>query len=228
MYITWLGQSGYLLESDQHTICIDAYLSEAVLRAANKKRLMAAPFAASDIDADAVICTHDHLDHLDVDSVSAMCRPKTLFLAPQNCEKKLRSLGIEHYRPFERGSRVTVGNFLLEAVFAEHTVPAVGVIVDCEDKRLYFSGDTLYHAELEELRKQRLDYMFICINGKLGNMNVEEAVRLAKIINPGVAIPNHYGMFAENTENPLLFTKNLNNGFIMEAGRKYEVRECLI
>jgi L-ascorbate metabolism protein UlaG (beta-lactamase superfamily) len=36
-------------------------------------------------------------------------------------------------------------------------------------------------------------------------MNVQEAIQLTSQLNPKLAIPMHYGMFAENTEDPSQF-----------------------
>ena len=140
----------------------------------------------------------------------------------------LQKLGVKNKEAFNEGDKVTTGDFELEAVFADHTVPAIGVIVRCQGKTLYFSGDTYYHEKLEMLKDYNIDYMFICINGQLGNMNVEEAVKLTKIIKPKVGIPKHYGMFASNTEDPKKYTSQINNSFEMEFNKEYEVGECLI
>ena len=55
--------------------------------------------------------------------------------------------------------------------------------------------------------------------------NVEEAVKLTKIINPKTGVPNHYVMFESNTENPEKYTNNIENGFIMEYNREYIVKD---
>ena len=69
--------------------------------------------------------------------------------------------------------------------------------------------------------------MFVCINGKLGNMNVEEAVRLTRVIMPKVAVPTHYGMFESNTEDPKKYTSQLKKSFEMEYNKEYSVREVI-
>ena len=114
-----------------------------------------------------------------------------------------------------------------EAVFADHTVPAVGVVVKHNGITMYFSGDTEYNEKLEEFKKYNIDIMFICINGKLGNMNVQEAIKLTKVINPKTGVPTHYGMFESNTEDPKKYTSKLNCGFEMEYNTEYDVLEVL-
>ncbi len=83
--------------------------------------------------------------------------------------------GARRYQAFDPGTVILLGEFRLEAVFAAHTVPAVGVLVRHRGRTLYFTGDTLYDPQLEALAKQKIDLLFICINGRLGNMNAEEA-----------------------------------------------------
>ena len=222
MKIRWIGQGGYLLTDGITTVCIDPYISDAVERASGKKRLVKAPFHASELHADAVICTHDHLDHVDTDAIPFMKGLR--FLAPTDAEKKIRSCGVTNYTPFDEGTTVKIGSFELTAVFADHTVPAIGVIVKHCGRTLFFTGDTFYN---EKLIHRDVDILFVCINGKLGNMNVLDAIRLTGEISPKAAVPAHYGMFAENTEDPKKFTSALENGFEMEYNKEYDCEEIL-
>ncbi len=222
--LKWLGQSGYILNDGKTEICIDPYLSDAVNRVASRPRTRAIPILPENLRSDVVICTHDHLDHLDVDAIPEMRKEKMLFLAPSSCEEKLRSLGVTNFLAFDEGGEVKIGEFILRATFADHTVPAVGITVEYNGEILYFSGDTYYSKGLENIR---CDYMFVCINGRLGNMNVGEASRLAEKISPRLAVPNHYDMFESNSEDPDKFTYR--GRFIMEFNREYEVKSgCLI
>ena len=150
-----------------------------------------------------------------------------MFYAPSDCLEHLRQLGAVRVASFDEGAVVTAGKFTLEAVFALHSVPAVGVFVTYEGKRLWFSGDTLYDSRLEQMAQRRPDVVFLCINGKLGNMNVDEAVRLAGLMEGSVAVPAHYGMFASNTEDPQKFTSRVENSFEMGYNREYTIETLL-
>ncbi len=227
LHMKWIGQSGYILHDGTTEICIDPYLSNVVDRIAHRGRMVQAPFLPEALKSDVVICTHNHLDHVDIDAIPQMEKENMLFLAPQDAEKTLFDCGVVNYQVFEEGTTVTVGDFELKAVFADHSVPTVGVIVKHNGMVLYFSSDTEYNEKLEKLSEYGIDMMFICINGKLGNMNVEEAVKLTKIIHPKVGVPTHYGMFESNTENPKKYTSKLENGFEMEYNKEYNVSEVL-
>ena len=224
MNIKWIGQSGYIISDDDTTIYIDPYLSDCVNRVAGRERMVPAPVSARDIKADAFICTHNHLDHVDVDLIEEMNTDGIDFYAPTDCKETLENLGVKGYNAFDMGSTVKIGNFEVEAVYADHTVPAIGVVVKHSGNTLYFTSDTLYN---EKLSSVKCDILFICINGKLGNMNVEEAIKITKMISPKTAVPNHYDMFESNSENPENF--KVNNRFIMKYNKEYEVKNgCLI
>ena len=221
--IKWIGQNGYILSDGKTTICIDPYLSDVVNRVANRPRMVKAPFKPEELKCDAVICTHNHLDHVDIDAIPFMDK-KMMFLAPSDAKKALKDCGVTKYKSFDEGDSITLGDFELKAVFADHTVPAIGVVISHNGVNMYFTGDTEYN---EKLNAVRCDILFVCINGKLGNMNVEEAVKLTKEINPKVDIPTHYGMFESNTENPDKYTLNVDNGFEMEYNREYSISEVM-
>lgn len=222
MIIRFLGQSGYALKTKNSEIIIDPYLSDSVNRVAGRPRLLPVPIDPKEISCDAVICTHDHLDHLDPDTVSQI-DAKQLFVTTNGGKETLRSLGKENAIAISEAESVTLGDFELTAVFADHTVEAFGIIVKAEGLTLYFSGDTLYNERLFDVAKYSPDATFICINGRLGNMNVGEALTSAKRIGAKLNIPNHYDMFASNAEDPHLFADHIDGGAILEFDRDYRL-----
>ena len=225
--IRWIGQNGYLLRDGEVEICIDPYLSNVVDRVAHRGRMVEAPFPPEELKSDVVVCTHNHLDHVDIDAIPTMKKENMLFLAPTHARDTLMECGVTRYVPFDEGAVYQIGNFKLTAVFADHSVPAIGLVIEHDGLTLYFSGDTEYHERLCELSKRNIDLMFICINGKLGNMNAGEAIKLTESIAPRVGIPTHYGMFESNTEDPQKYLSGISCGFEMKHNVEYSVKEIL-
>lgn len=226
MKIRFLGQSGYELQSGNTMIIIDPYLSDSVNRVAGRPRMLPIPINPKEIDCDAVICTHNHLDHLDPDTVKDI-PPGQFFITTNEGKAALKELGKTNVRALAWGESITVGDFEITAVFADHTVESFGVVVKAENKTLYFSGDTLHNEKLFEIAQYRPDVTFICINGRLGNMNVVEALDVAKKLGAKVNIPNHYDMFASNSEDPSLFADHIDGGRILEFNKAYTLEELL-
>ena len=156
-----------------------------------------------------------------------MKKDNMLFLAPSDAKNTLLKCGVTNYVKFDEGDKAQIGDFELEAVVADHSVPAIGLVVQRGGIAMYFSGDTEYHDRLCELADKKIDLMFICINGKLGNMNVDEAVKLTERIAPRVGIPTHYGMFESNTEDPQKYIARVQCGFELKYNTEYSVKEIL-
>ncbi len=222
MKIRFLGQSGYIIKTKKTEIMIDPYLSDSVNRIAGRPRSLPIPINPQDISCEAVICTHNHLDHLDPDTV-AQINDEQLFITTSEGKAELNRLGKDNVVSLNVGKSIVVSDIEITAVFADHTVEAYGLIVKAENKTLYFSGDTLYNEKLFDISQYKPDITFICINGRLGNMNVKEALMTAKKIGAKINIPNHYDMFASNSENPYLFSENIDGGNVLEFNKEYEI-----
>ncbi len=209
--IFWLGQGGYVFKSPGGTVIyLDAYLSET---GRELVRIAPIPILPEEVEANLILSSHDHLDHLDPVTVSriASANHKIKFGGSEVCLEHFKQLGIDEERlvHIERGQSVEEGDFQVSAVFAEHGGGAQGYVFDCGGPVVYVTGDTTYEEELKEVAKFRPDILLVCINGKWGNMNAGEAVALAKVLKVKLAVPMHYGMFTSNTLDPQVFPKAL-------------------
>lgn len=210
MEFTWLGQGGYLIRCGGVNICLDPYLSHSCEEAGGHTRIAPEPVHPRSLDADLFVITHDHMDHLDEGTLSALDLAQHLFAAPASCRAHLVRLGVPQDRilAFDRGDTFCIGDAELFAVFAEHTQDSIGLVIRAHDQTAYFTGDTLYTPRLaQEASAFSPDVLVVCINGRWGNMGHEEAAKLAGELSVSLAIPTHYGMFAENTADPADFVR---------------------
>lgn len=215
MDIVWLGQGGYLLYMGNKKICIDPYLSDSAENHGRFARMKPIPVNPGSLEADWLICTHDHVDHLDPDTVLGLDMQKVgLILGPMSCVTHLKQLGIPESlcRIFGRGAHLEKDGIRMDAVFADHTKDSIGVVITYADVTVYLTGDTLWNEKLLEIKQYRPDILICCINGKLGNMDSADAAKLARELDVKIAVPSHYGMFMENTEKPEMFRKALESG----------------
>jgi len=211
--IWWIGQGGFIFKSSDGKIIIaDPYLSNSVEKEVGLKRLVEIPVEPESLIADLLLCTHDHLDHSDPDTLKNIDLKKIKRIAgPGSVYRKCRSFNLPENKMsiIERGEEKSYGGIKARAIFAKHTEDSVGYALDLNGVRIYISGDTEYDDKLTRLADAPPDIMIICINGKWGNMNFNEAAALTAEINPGLVIPTHYGMFAENTTDPTKFIQAL-------------------
>jgi L-ascorbate 6-phosphate lactonase len=208
-----LGQAGYIIKAAETLVAIDPYLSDSVGRIAPQLRRSApVPLSPKRLKVDIFIVTHDHLDHLDPETIEGYrYKKQTLFVAPRLACKKLLTLGIpmENIRQIDTGETKIISGVEITGVYA---IPNEPKVVDTAGYKMVFKNRrSVYHSSDTGFSQLLLDcaphaeVALLCINGKWGNLNATEAARLAAKVNPKVAIPNHYDIMTLNSENPQTF-----------------------
>ncbi len=204
MKITWIGQAGLLIETKGMQILVDPYLSDSVVKV-NPRNYRRKPIDKHflEMQPDVLICTHNHLDHLDPETVPHYLEREqgVLVLGPNSCFMELKKFGGNHnYVKFDRHVEWTEGEVHFKAVKAEHSDETpIGVIIDDGEKRIYITGDTLYNEEIFADIEGDIDVLFLPINGVGNNMNKTDAARFAKRVDAKKVVPLHWGMFDELT-----------------------------
>lgn len=226
--IWWIGQEGFVLKSAALIIYIDPYLSTYAERVTRGKpnehvRIKPAPMRPEDVHhADIVLCTHDHADHIDPDSIPAIAvrSPQAQFVLPECARDTMRGLGIDDNRihTMKGDDDLSLKEINVHAIPAKHEefdehpekgYPYLSYVINIDSINIFHAGDTIrYYGQSERLRQYRIDLAFLPINGRddfrhgldfAGNFDCEEAVRFARDINAGLTIPMHYDMFTINT-----------------------------
>jgi len=234
MKITWMTQGGFLFDTGATRILVDPYMSDC-LEAKGLKRLVSFPIKLADLRPDILVCTHDHLDHLDPETVTAISAhyPACRLAGGTGCFQHFLKLGIAEQRCvlLQVGCPVSVAPGIgLIPVPAFHSDPhAVGMVFflpQTATQKIYLTGDTEFNEQLINAHTRKCDMLLVCINGRLGNMNYDQALMLTRRLRPAVALPMHYGLFAENTADPESFILGCREAGIkswaMEAGREYK------
>lgn len=204
MQCIWLGQAGLLFEKDGYKIMIDPYLSDSVEKV-NPKNYRRAEVEETlfDINPNVMVFTHNHLDHYDPETVKHFINKESniIVLAPKSVWDEVRKLGgNNNYVLFNRHTEWTENGIRFTAVKAEHSDPTpIGVIMECDNKKYYITGDTLYNEEIFEDIPSDIYALFLPINGVGNNMNMIDAARFAKKVNAEKTLPLHIGMFDEIT-----------------------------
>lgn len=202
MKVTWLGQAGLLFEAGGMKIMADPYLSDSVKKV-NPKSWRRVPVKEDLFDEviDIIVITHNHLDHLDPETLERLLNTKKSLtvLAPYEAWQEIRKQGGGHnYVMFNRGTVWTQNGVSFTAVKAEHSdLTAIGFIVDDGEEKIYVTGDTLYNKDIFDDLPPRLDAVFLPINGVGNNMNITDAQSFAKKTGAAKAVPVHWGMFDE-------------------------------
>jgi L-ascorbate metabolism protein UlaG (beta-lactamase superfamily) len=176
---TWFRQAAFLWRDDERTIYID-------------------PWGTPDDapPADVIVITHAHQDHFSMEDIERLSTPATKLVAPHDVAKELRG----DVTPVAPGESHEVGGLALTTVPAYNTREEaldfhpqanrwVGYVMELDGHTYYHAGDTDHAPELDGIRS---DVAMVPIGGYY-TMNAGEAAGLVRAMQPGLAVPMHYG-----------------------------------
>ena len=249
----WLGQHSFVLKLGRAVVYLDPYLSDEPARTV--RPLLA---AGEVTHADAVTGSHDHGDHIDrgVWPELASASPGATFVVPKLVLDRglAGDLGIaaERFVGLDDGTGADVAGVRIVGIPAAHERldvdertglhPYLGFIVEGGGGGVYHAGDTCRYEGLETRLKAAgpFDVMFVPINGRdakrlaggcIGNMTYQEAVDLVGEVAPRLAVPTHFEMFANNSEDPGKFVEYLGvkypavRALVPQHGRRVVLRK---
>lgn len=213
--IIWIGQAGFIIKTHGgKLIVIDPYLSDLAHRNLKSeygdsfKRLVPALFDAKEISFDTILISHEHPDHLDLDSLPALLNnKKTLaYMNKQSMQIARNVVSDNRLRLLERTEQYEFSEFTLTCMIADHgedTPNALGFLLDFGFVKIYYAGDTCYNQKaFEAVCAQQPEICILPINGAFGNLDAKQAFSLASDLKSRICIPSHYWMLSMHNGNP--------------------------
>lgn len=147
--------------------------------------------------ADYILITDIHGDHLVPAVVEKLKKAETVIIAPKAVSDKVAGAKV-----LSNGEKTDIGPFSVEAIpmYNMKRGPAAGqlyhdkgrgngYILTYGGRRLYFSGDTEAIPEMKELK--RIDVAFVCMNLPY-TMTPQEAAEAVRAFHPAIVYPYHY------------------------------------
>lgn len=220
----FIGQMGFIFKSSELTVYIDPFFSP------HPKRSIPYFIHPEEVEADLILGTHDHKDHIDRAAwkIIADTNPETHFALPGLVKEAFPVEGVAADRliGLEAGSTTPWEELRITGIPACHEFfdqekktrryPYLGYVINWGNKSIYHAGDTCIYEGLEtRLKEWTFDLVIVPINGRSaelyaggrkGNMTYQEAVDLAGRLKPRLVVPGHWDLFDYNGEDPYLFS----------------------
>jgi L-ascorbate metabolism protein UlaG (beta-lactamase superfamily) len=166
LYITWYGHSSALIEIEGRRVLVDPVWSErcSPSRLAGPKRMHEPPVALRELPPlDAVLISHDHYDHLDMESIQNLADLQAApFLVPLGVGAHLEKWGVPATRIIELDwtERTSVAGLEFICTAARHfsgrgfsrdgTLWSSWVIAG-PHRKVFYSGDSGYYPGFAEI-----------------------------------------------------------------------------
>src|SRR3954453_3294162 len=180
--IRWLGQSCFELKAGGTTVLTDPFLT------GNPK----AAASADEVEADVILLTHGHADHLG-DTVDIAKRTGATVVAIVELANEIAGAGVDNVLDPNYGGTVKFDWGWVKLVPAWHTavspngtphMPA-GLLVKLGGQGVYHLGDTCLFSDLQLAgrRGDGVDVALVPIGGHY-TMDRSDAVEAVRLINP--------------------------------------------
>jgi L-ascorbate metabolism protein UlaG (beta-lactamase superfamily) len=214
--LTWLGHASWLIQLDGVSLLIDPIFSTSL--GPGIQRFVPPAIEVADLPSiDAQLITHNHRDHLDLPSVTAVGQPVVagLGLAPLFSTRGLSCSELDWWGETQVGP-VTI-RFVPSQHWSRRSLTDLnetlwgGFVIEGSTARLYHSGDTAYFDGFSEIGRRwgTIDAALLPIGAydpawfmSKQHMNPEEAARAFTDLGARTFVAMHWGTF-KLTDEPL-------------------------
>ena len=154
----------------------------------------------------AVVISHGHYDHCDLAALAAYPDHRVPIVAKRGLAGRIRAAGFPDVTELDPWESCVIDGVTITAAPAKHKVPEITVILQADDRTVYFGADTQLIPELSDItaRHPDIDLALLPINGlrirpmfnKQVVMDAHEAATLTATLRPEYAVPTHYAFTA--------------------------------
>ena len=213
----WLGHSSILLSIDGKTVLIDPVFSKNAAPVSFMIKRFQPPVITLDKmpKVDYILISHDHYDHLDMETVKYFNEKQTTFILPLGVGSHLRRWGIDQSKIIELDwwSNVDLGDLSFTGTPAKHFSGRLGLlspmktlwsswVIKSSANSIYFSGDSGYDTHYKKIgdRLGPFDVIFMDsgqYNERWRAMHnmPHEVIKGFKDLGGRYLVPVHWGMF---------------------------------
>jgi len=190
--LTFLGHGAFQIRTGGKSILIDPFLTGNPLAAVS----------AEEIDADFIIVSHGHGDHVG-DTVAIAKRTNARVIANYEIATWLSNQGVQNTHGMNTGGSHRLDGFTVKLTLAHHSsmLPdgsyggcANGVLLKTSDGVIYHACDTALFSDMKLIGDEGLDIAILPI-GDNYTMGPEDSLKAVEFLHPKVVIPGHYNTF---------------------------------
>lgn len=223
--LTWIGHATFLVQLDGVNILTDPHWGPRTspVSFAGPRRLVRPGMRFGDLPRiHAVVVSHDHYDHLDLDTVTRLAREHDpTFVVPLGLKSWFAGAGIAKVVELDWWQSARVGTLTITCTPAQHSSGRSVTLTDqnlrlwsswvvaAEHRRFYFAGDTGYFPGFAEIGRRLgpFDVAALPIGGYSdypqhhpNHVSPEESVRAFQDLGARRLVPMHWGTFELNRE----------------------------
>jgi L-ascorbate metabolism protein UlaG (beta-lactamase superfamily) len=225
MKVTWYGHATFGIEVAGAHLLVDPFFT------GNPQ----APVSADEVEADYILITHGHGDHVG-DAVEIAKRTGALVISNFEIHNWFQAQGVSNTHPQHIGGGFQYPFGYLKLTIAHHgsVLPdgsyggnPCGLLLTAEGKKVYLAGDTGLFYDMRLIGEEEIDLAVLPI-GDNYTMGPDDALRAVKLIKPKVVVPIHYDTFEVIQQDPHAWATRVQaetatNPVVLKPGQSVEV-----
>lgn len=224
--LTWLGHATWLIQFQQHRILLDPFLNDSPT----------APMKASEVDADTILVSHGHFDHVaDVAEIANRCGA-TVVAGFEIAEWFAKNHGVEKTIGMNIGGSLALpfGSIKMTPAIHSSQLPdgsyggvAGGFLVMLGEKKIYFACDTALFSDMKLIAEKQIDVAVLPI-GDLFTMGPKDSVQAANYLNAKQVLPSHYDTWPPIAQDSAAWADMMKAGsttqpFVLQPGETHTI-----
>jgi len=205
--VTYFGHATLGLETGRYKILVDPFFTGNPM----------ANTTAEAVQADFILVTHGHGDHLG-DTVAIAKRTGATVISNFEIANWLGIQGVEktHAQHLGGGFKHPFGYLKLTLALHGSSMPdgayggnPAGLLITTKDnEKIYFAGDTGLFGDMRLIGEEGLDLAAIPIGDNF-TMGPDDALKAVKLLSPKHVIPIHYGTWPPIAQDPAAWAKRV-------------------
>jgi L-ascorbate metabolism protein UlaG (beta-lactamase superfamily) len=195
--VQWLGHSCFLIRTEKHKILIDPFLDDSPT----------APIKSDKVEADFILITHGHFDHI-ADAVKIANRTGATTISNFEISQWLGTQGVKETVGMNHGGATTLPFGRIKFTIAHHSSVLPdgtyggnpgGYLLTLGGANIYIAGDTALFTDMQLYGRAGLDLAILPI-GDFFTMGLEDSIEAIQLLNPKRVAPCHYNTWPPITQ----------------------------
>lgn len=187
--LRWLGHNTWSIDTGSQTILLDPFLNDSPT----------APVKADAVEADFMLISHGHFDHI-ADAASIATRTGATVVGNFEICEWLGKKGVKSTQPMNLGGGIDLPFGRVTMTLAHHSSVMPdgvyggnpgGFLLVLGDKKIYFACDTALFLDMKLIGAAGLDVAVVPIGDRF-TMGPADAVEAIKLLAPKRVLPAHY------------------------------------